>query len=316
MTVGIIGSGPASLTAAIYLCLAGHRVHVFTGYNMGGLLTTTELVDNYPGSYNIKGKELAYGIYDHFKKVAADNNIISEEDVISVVFKGNKKVIETLSGTYEFDYVIVGTGSNPRKLGVAGEELIGISYCAICDGNFYKNKVVMVIGGGETALQDTIYLSNIAKKVYLVHRRNTFRSHTDGNVKKVEELAKSGKVEIILNTTVEKFVGREGLQEVYLSNGLKYGIDGAFIAIGHLPNSAFIKGHEVSDISNSEGIEKDGDYILVDSNYETNVPGFFAVGDVIKFKDGCIRYNQAVIAAAEGCKAALYLIEKINSINN
>jgi thioredoxin reductase (NADPH) len=308
--IGIIGSGPAALTAAIYLCLAGYDVHIFTGYSMGGLLNTTDIVNNYPGNYNILGKNLAGNFYEHLKNIIKDNeskSIISEEEVISLKFAESKKIIETYSGTYEFDYVILGTGSNPKKLGVIGEDLLGISYCAICDGNFYKDKVVMVIGGGETALQDTIYLSNIAKKVYLVHRRDTFRSHTDSNVKRVQELAEEGKVEIILNTTVTKFEGDGFLRSVYLSNGKKYEINGVFVAIGHLPATGFIQDYE-----DGYGVEKSHGYILVNDNYETNINGFFAVGDVIKFKNNDReRYNQAIIAASEGCTAALYLIDKM-----
>ena len=193
----IIGSGPAGLTAAIYLSRANKNVLVLEGNSYGGVIINTPLIENYPGCMNISGYDFANNLYEQAKKLGCE---IVFEMAISIKTGRIKEVI-TNKNSYKTKSIIIATGSTNRKLGLRCEDEFvgkGISYCATCDGNFYKGKIVAVVGGGNTALEDALYLSNIAQKVYLIHRRDTFRAFD----KTIDLLSKKNNVEFVLNSTI------------------------------------------------------------------------------------------------------------------
>jgi thioredoxin reductase (NADPH) len=283
----IVGSGAAGCSAAIYLGMGGYKGVIVSGSLPGGLLTSTKEVDNYLGFQMIDGQVLANNMVDHAKKYAE----IIYDSVISIDSK--EKIVQTSLFSIKTKVIIIASGSFPKKLQLESEKRLenrGISYCAVCDGFLFKNKVVAVIGGGNSAFEETIYLSKICKKVYLIHRRNKFRGFKQLE-EKVQNLVKEGKVEIILNEEVQEFVAdqNECLSEIQLKNQ-KIQVQGAFVAIGYIPNSSFVN-----------DIEKNEEYIVVNNKYETSEKGVYACGDVIYNNS----YKQAIVAAASGCIAAL-----------
>lgn len=297
----ILGSGPAGYTAAIYAARANLSPYLITGDVMGGQLTTTTDVDNWPADNNgVEGPVLMERFLQHAERFGTEIQFdyIRKVDLSSKPFK--------LYGEDEYscDALIISTGATAKYLGIDSEELFkgkGVSACATCDGFFYKDKEVAVIGGGNTAIEEALYLSNIASKVTLVHRREKFRSEKI-MIKKLYEKVEEGKIELILNTTVKEIVGndKDGVTGVVVSNkeGLEKQIEvnGVFIAIGHKPNTDIFKGQLEMD---SFG------YIITQGGRsgnatQTNIEGVFAAGDV---QDPT--YKQAVTSAASGCQAAL-----------
>lgn len=297
----IIGSGPAGYTAAIYAARAGLHPLMITGLEQGGQLMTTTDVDNWPGEVQgIQGPALMQNLLDHAKRF--DTEIINDY-VSAVDFSARPFAIHTEKETYHAKAVIIATGASAKYIGLPSEEAFkgrGVSACATCDGFFYRNKPVAVIGGGNTAVEEALYLANLAEKVYLVHRRDTFRAEKI----LVDELMKrvtSGKIELKLNAELDEVLGDpSGVQSARLrfSDGspqetLK--VDGVFIAIGHTPNTGIFAGQ----------LDMDNGYIVVQSGRhgnatQTSVPGVFAAGDVMDQV-----YRQAITSAASGCMAAL-----------
>lgn len=286
----IIGAGPAGLTAAIYAVRAGLSATVFEATVVGGQMTTTHLVENYPGFPNgISGFELAENMKKQAVRLGAQ--LISRE-IKSVQLTDTMKEIATRKETYQGKVVIVATGAAPRKLGIVNEDTFagtGISYCATCDGGFFKDKVVAVIGGGDTALGDASYLSRMAKKVYIIHRRDEFRA---ANTVRENALSASN-VEPIYDSVVESFIGDQNLQGAMIRN-LKTGeenqfdFDGAFIAVGNTPRSDLFQNI----------LTLDKGYIAVNDHCETNVAGVYAIGDV---RANALR--QIITACADGAIA-------------
>jgi thioredoxin reductase (NADPH) len=295
----IIGSGPAGLTAAIY----GKRAYLSLAvvekeYGGTGQIAESGQVDNYPGLPGISGFDLGERLREH--AVSLGTEFIELEAV---------KIEETESSsgtlwkiTFEDQStclartVIYAAGAAPRKMNVPGEEEFtgkGISFCAICDGAFYKDKTVAVIGGGDTALDDASYLSKICKKVYLIHRRDTFR----GAVSTVEMVKKTDNIELVLNAKVCSFRGEKKLSEITLEDGRTLDVDGAFMAIGSIPQTSLLDGIAAKD---AQG------YILADENCATDRQGLFAAGDVRTKK-----LRQVITAAADGACAATAAAEYI-----
>lgn len=299
--VVILGSGPAGWTAAVYAARAYLKPLVITGMEAGGQLMTTSEVDNWPAAVDgIQGPQLMDQMQKHAERfgteVAYDH--IAEVDLSERPFK-----LRGDMGSYTADALIVATGASAMYLGLESETAYrgrGVSACATCDGFFYRGKPVAVVGGGNAAVEEALYLSNIASKVTLVHRRDTFRAEPiliDQLMKVVEE----GKIELALNRTVEEILGDgKGVTGVRLASTqgeapVDVAVDGVFIAIGHKPNTALFEGK----------LELDHGYVVTagtraQAATATSVPGVFAAGDV---QDQ--NYRQAVTSAATGCMAAL-----------
>ena len=296
----ILGGGPAGYTAALYTARAGLKTAVLERMSIGGQMTLTGDIDNYPGYPDgVDGITLGMKMQAGAERFGAQTVY---DEVIEVDFTEKIKKVKTYGGILLAKTVIIATGANPRELGVAGETDLtgaGVHYCAHCDGRFYKDKTVAVIGGGNSAAADALYLSRLAKKVYLIHRRDTLRAtkiyHTP--------LEKADNTEFLWDTVVEGFITEEKLTGVTVKN-LKTNTvdrllcDGVFVSIGRKPATEFLKGK----------IELDNNgYIIADENCKTNVEGVFAAGDV---RTKALR--QVITAASDGAVAAHYAEEYLN----
>lgn len=292
----IIGSGIAGLTSAIYALNNKRKVLILESQTYGGQIINSNIINNYPGFLEISGFDLMTNIYNQVKNLGG---VIKYEEVLEIT--KNKKVI-TKNETYEAKSIIISTGLSPRKLNLENEDKFigkGISYCATCDGSFYKDKDVMVVGGGNTAIEDVIYLSNICKKVYLVYRRKELRK----DVNLTEKVKRLSNVEIIYNSNIEKLNGDESLNSVDIINKdtekiTNIIIDGLFVAIGKIPSGNIFK-----DLLN---VTENG-YIITDEDCHTNIDGIYAAGDIRKKK-----LRQLVTAASDGAIAAIEAIKYIN----
>lgn len=298
----IVGSGPAGLSAAIYAKRAELSVLVIEKAAIsGGQVINTYEVDNYPGIPGIGGFELSIKFREHADKLGAD---FVTGEVTNFVLEQKYKVVTVDSEKdYKAKSVIIATGGAPRHLDVEGEETLsglGVSYCATCDGAFFKNKTVAVVGGGDVAIEDAIFLARICKQVYLIHRRDQFRA-SKSIVSKLMELEN---VTILWDSVVKKINGTDKVESIdvkNLKNGEEqnYEIAGIFIAVGYLPNSQMYK--EVVAVD-------EGGYIIAAENCETNVDGIFAAGDV-RTKD----LRQIITAAADGANAITSVEKYLNS---
>lgn len=315
----IIGAGPAGLSAAVYGVRAGKSVLVLEGKTYGGQIVNTPEVENYPGIKKVSGFEFATGLYQQAKELGAE---IKMEKVLSVEKKeagtpydmeaaengadcpAEKEAavrVTTSKETYEGGCVILAMGAKNRLLGIPKEKEMtgaGISYCATCDGMFYREKCVAVNGGGSTALEDALFLSNYCKEVYLIHRRDSFR----GEQKLVEALKKRENVVFVLNTVVTGLLGEGKLTGIQIKNTdgeeKVLMIDGLFIAIGQEPETGLVKDLVATDESG---------YIRADESCRTNVEGVFVAGDC---RTKTVR--QLTTAAADGAVAALTAAEYLD----
>ena len=294
----IVGGGPAGLTAAIYIERAGKHAIVFEGASVGGQIITAANVVNYPGIKSISGADFATELYEQALALGAE---VRFEKVVGVENKDAKhKVVKTANGSVDCKAVILATGAQNRKLGVEGEDRLlgkGVSYCATCDGNFFKGKEVAVVGGGNAALEDTKYLSNVCKKVYLIHRRNEFR----GNAGTAEELKAKPNVEFVLEANVTKLFGENKLEQIEVTkldgSKIMLAVSGLFIAVGQVPgNGAF---------ANLISLDNFG-YVSAGEDCKTNVPGIFVAGDA---RTKMVR--QLTTAGADGSTAGLSAVNYI-----
>ncbi len=299
----IVGGGPAGLTAAIYALRAGLKVLLIERLMPGGQVAQTTKIENYPGFESIDGLELAMKMHVQAEKLGLE---IEYADVLEYSIDGEIKKIKTYSNVFEAKSVILALGASAKQLNVANEKKYigrGLSYCATCDGSFFKDKVVAIVGGGNTSLEDCIYLSGIVKKVYLIHRRDTFRGE-HANVANFNRLLNSenSNVTQILNSTVVELFGENKLEGLVLENKIngektKLELDGLFVAIGRKPDTELLK--DVIEL-NSNG------YIVTDEKMATNIKGVFAAGDV---REKSLR--QIVTACSDGAIAAISAFEFI-----
>ena len=294
----VIGSGPAGYTAAIYGARACLKTLIISGTTKGGQLTTTTDVENYPGFADvIQGPWLM----EQMETQAVHAGAESLSDQIVKIDYLQRPLVLTGEGAaqYKADAVIIATGANAKWLGLESETKFrgyGVSSCATCDGFFYRNKDVLVVGGGNTAVEEALYLSKIAKNVTLIHRRNSLRAEKTLQNK----LMTHPKIKVIWNTVLERVLGQDiplTVNGVVLKNILdntmrEMQVDGVFIAIGHSPNSGFVR--------DFIKVDNEGYIITIPDTTQTNIPGIFAAGDV---QDKI--YRQAVTAAGSGCMAAL-----------
>ena len=297
----ILGSGPAGYTAAVYAARANLNPTLITGIEVGGQLTTTTDVDNWPGDNNgVQGPELMQRMQQHAERFETEivYDTINETDLNNRPFR-----LKGDNGEYTCDALIIATGASAMYLGLESEEKFkgqGVSACATCDGFFYKKQKVAVIGGGNTAVEEALYLSNIADEVTLVHRRNSLRAEKILQ-NKLFEKAEHGNINIVWDHTLDEVLGDgtgvTGIRIKSTDDGATEGLDvaGVFIAIGHKPNTGLFEGQ----------LDMDNGYIRIQSGLkgmatQTSIPGVFAAGDVADHV-----YRQAVTSAGFGCMAAL-----------
>ena len=286
----IIGAGPAGLTAAIYAARAGCSVMILESSVPGGQIISTDTIDNYPGIKGISGYDLVEKMLNHAKSYNVD---IKNEPVTAINI--GKEVI-TSQTTYKAKTIIIAAGSVRRTLGIDDEGKFigrGVSYCAVCDGNFYRKKDVAVVGGGYTAVEDAAYLARVCNKVYIIHRRDEFRaSGVD-----VDHLKSLDNVEFVMNSTVTAIHGDKKVSSITINNTKTIDISGLFIAVGTIPASDFIPNEINRDSKN---------YIITDENMMTNIDGIFAAGDIRRSP-----LKQIITAASDGAIAASKAINYI-----
>ena len=295
----IIGSGPAGYTSAVYAARANLKPTLITGLEVGGQLTTTTEVENWPGDFeDLQGPDLMIRMQKHAEKYNV--NIVNDY-VKDVDFSGSPLILNGEKTSYSAQAIIIATGASAKYLGLESEKQFlgrGVSACATCDGFFYKDQEVAVVGGGNTAVEEALYLSNICSKVHLIHRRDEFRAEKilqDRLYKKVDE----GKISLILNANLDEVIGEDFVTGINIKHNdgqvRSLGLSGVFIAIGHKPNTDIFENH----------LEMTDGYIVTKSGFNsgatsTSVPGVFAAGDVADYT-----YRQAITSAGFGCMAAL-----------
>ena len=291
----IIGSGIAGMTASIYLKRANISVLLIEKNVPGGQITRASSVENYPGFKQIDGASLAMNVFEQVQNLGID---IKFADVKKIELVDDKKIVKTGNEEFICDNIIVATGRNPRKLLLPHEkELIGhgISYCALCDGSFYKDKDVAIVGGGNSALGEALYLSNICHKVYLIHRRDEYRAASN----LINAVKEKQNIELIINSNITKLNEKDGyLNSIIINDNKQINVSCVFIYIGNTPDISFL--------DNLNLTTKD-DYIIVNNDMETNIKGIYACGDVI-YKNT----YQLTTAVGEATVAANSIIKQGN----
>lgn len=295
----IIGGGPAGMTAAIYGRRAAKKVLVLEALSCGGQIINTPDIENYPVEEHISGIDFSNRLHKQAENLGAE---FVFEKAVDINDLGDSKEVITAKNTYTAKAVIIATGSANRKLGLENEDSLvgrGVSYCATCDGNFYRNKTVAVVGGGNTALEDALYLSDIAAKVYLIHRRDSFR----GEEANAAKLSEKPNIEFVLNSNVTALNAEKRLKSVEVTD--KDGsvrtleVNGLFIAVGRIPeNMNFARLVELDEAG----------YIPAGENCHTGVPGIYAAGD-----NRAKEVRQLVTAVSDGAVAATEAVKYINS---
>lgn len=297
--VVIIGGGPAGYTAALYASRAGLDTLVLEKFSVGGQMTLTDAIDNYPGfEEGIDGISLGFKMQQGAERFGAKTEY---DEITAVDLKDKIKIIKGASNEYRSKTVIIATGANPRELGLEKEAELtgrGVHYCAHCDGRFYKDKVVAVIGGGNSAASDALYLSGLAKKVYLIHRRDSLRAEKIYH----KPLSEAKNVEFVWNSVVESFVAENRVKGVKIRNLRNSQVsdlecDGVFVSIGRKPSTELFEGQLEIDAYG---------YIVADESCRTNLEGVFAAGDV-RVKP----FRQIVTAVSDGATAAHFAEEYI-----
>ncbi len=291
----ILGSGPAGYSASIYAARAGLDPTLITGFEVGGQLTTTTDVENWPGDYeDLQGPDLMIRMQNHAEKYGV--NIVNDQ-IEKVELSGENKTLEGMN-KYSCKSLIISTGASAKYLGLSSEEKYlgkGVSACATCDGFFYKDEEVAVVGGGNTAAEEALYLTNLCKKVHLIHRRDSLRAEKILQ-DRIFEKANEGKINLVWNNELKEIKGDGNVvTHLNLSNYDDIQVKGVFIAIGHNPNTEIFK----------DQIDMKDGYILINTGLNgnvtgTSVPGVFAAGDVADSV-----YRQAITSAGFGCMAAL-----------
>ncbi len=300
----IIGGGPGGLSAAIYAARSEMKTILLEAGMLGGQIATTTHVQNYPGSIqDCTGPKLTDRMEEQAKEFGAE---IAYEYVDSITKKDNKFVIKTSTKKiYESKTVIACLGATPKMLGIDGESKfrgLGVSYCATCDGGFFKNKEIAVVGGGDTALQEAIFLTKFASKIYLIHRRDEFRG-----AKSLETKIRTiPKIELVLNTVPLRILGTSTVEGLEIQNKVTQEIstlklDGVFMFVGYKPNSELLK--DLAELD-SQG------YVITNADMSTKTPGLFAVGDMIAKP-----LRQAITAAADGAIASISAEKYIENMN-
>ena len=296
----IIGGGPAGLTAAVYARRAGKNVLVLEATSCGGQIINTPDIENYPVEEHISGYDFGMRLTNQAKALGAE---IVMEKAVEIRLNGDNKTVATTKAEYTAKAVIIATGSASRKLGLENEDALigrGVSYCATCDGNFFRKKKVAVVGGGNTALEDALYMADIADTVYLIHRRDSFR----GEEATVARLKTKENVQFVYNSTVTALNAEKRLKSIEVTN--KDGsvtaleVNGLFVAVGRIP--------ENRNFASVAELDESG-YAIAGENCRTKTPGVFVAGDN-RQKD----VRQLVTAAADGAVAATEAVKYVNEL--
>ena len=296
----IVGAGPAGMTAAIYARRAAKSVMVLEAVNYGGQILNTPDIENYPAEAHISGYDFSTKLYEQAKALGAQ---FVFEKAVGIKNGNGRKTVVTVKNSYEAGAVILATGSANRKLGLEEEERLvgkGVSYCATCDGNFYRKKVVAVVGGGNTALEDALYLSDLAEKVYLIHRRDSFR----GEEANVSRLTARDNVEFIYNSNVTKLISDKRLRAIEVTNKIDGSVrtvelSGLFVAVGRVPEN-----NNFADLVRLD----DAGYVEAGEDCHTSCAGIFVAGD-----NRTKTLRQLVTAAADGAMAATEAVKYISN---
>lgn len=273
----IIGAGPAGMTAGIYAARAGMKVLVFESKGPGGQVALTSTIQNYPGVGQVDGFMLGQSMWEQMTNLGVQTEF---RMVDKIDFESNPKVVVAEGVTFNASAIILSMGASSKNLGLKKEKQFvgrGISYCAVCDGMLYKNKKVAVIGGGNSAIEDALYLSNIVDHLTLIHRRDTFRAEDAGVKQLFEKKEATNKIDLKLNCVVTKILGEDKITGLEVRNTKtneisKIDVDGVFVAIGRSPQNELLDGKIDMD---AQG------YILVDENMSTSIEGVFAAGDIV-----------------------------------
>ncbi|MBQ3427711.1 MAG: thioredoxin-disulfide reductase [Clostridia bacterium] len=297
----VVGAGPAGMTAAIYARRAARSVLVLEAVNYGGQILNTLDIENYPVEAHISGFDFSTKVYEQAKGLGAE---FVFEKAVEIRSEDAAKTVVTTKNTYTARAVILATGSENRKLGLEDEDKLvgrGVSYCATCDGNFYRNKIVAVVGGGNTALEDALYLSDLAKQVYLIHRRDSFRGEETGAAR----LKEKDNVEIIYNANVTKLISEKRLKAIEVTDKLNGNVrtielNGLFIAVGRIPEN-----QNFADLIKLD----DAGYVIAGEDCHTNIDGVFVAGD-----NRTKMLRQLVTATGDGAVAATEAVKYINSL--
>ena len=297
----VIGAGPAGMTAAIYARRASKTVLVLEAVSYGGQIINTPDIENYPVEAHISGFDFSTKVYEQTKALGAE---FVFEKAVGILEENGVKAVITTKNRYEAKAVILATGSENRKLGVEGEDKLtgrGVSYCATCDGNFYRNKVVAVVGGGNTALEDALYLSDLAEKVYLIHRRDNFR----GEEANVERLKARDNVEFVFNSTVTKLIAEKRLKAIEVTDKTDGSVrtielNGLFVAVGRVP--------ENQNFAELVALDESG-YVVAGEDCHTSRSGIFVAGD-----NRTKSLRQLVTATADGAMAATEAVKYVNGL--
>lgn len=287
----IIGAGPAGMTAALYAARANKKVLILEALNYGGEIINTLNIENYPVEESISGFDFATKLYNQIINLGVE---VKLEKVLSI---NEEKQIKTNKNTYTTKSIIIATGLSNRKLDLPLEEELtgkGISYCATCDGAFFKGKDVAVVGGGNTALEDALYLSNICNKVYLIHRKNSFRA----DAVTIDKVLNQNNIKVLYDSIITKLNGNTNLESIEINNNETLSVKGLFIAIGKIPNLDYLNNLIKT---NNEG------YIKSNELCHTNIEGIFVAGDI---REKSLR--QLVTATSDGAIAATEAIKYIN----
>jgi len=297
--VVIIGSGPAGYTAALYASRAFLKTLILSGREPGGQLTTTTEVDNFPGfPKGILGPQLVTDMKAQVERFGAE----IKQETVTTIDKGSPFTVTTENGSYQTRTIIVSTGASAMYLGLPSEETFrgkGVSACATCDGFFFRGKDVVVVGGGDTAMEEATFLTKFASRVTIIHRRDTFRA----SAIMVDRAKKDPKITILTNKVIEEIVGDTAVTGVRIKDSVTGDVtthpaQGVFLAIGHKPSTDFLKG--VIDLDPKGYVVVKRSESALEPQTETNVPGIFAAGDCVD-----PRYRQAIVAAGQGCMAAM-----------
>ena len=297
----VIGAGPAGMTAAIYARRAARSVLVLEAVSYGGQILNTPDIENYPVEAHISGFDFSTKVYEQAKGLGAE---FAFEKAVEIREEDGGYTVVTPKNAHRAKAVILATGSENRKLGLEDEDRLvgkGISYCATCDGNFYRNKVVAVVGGGNTALEDALYLADLAKQVYLIHRRDSFR----GEETNVARLKEKGNVEFVYNANVTKLISEKRLKAIEVTDKLDGSVrtielNGLFIAVGRVP--------ENQNFANLIELDEAG-YVRAGEDCHTSAAGIFVAGD-----NRAKALRQLVTATADGAMAATEAVKYINSL--
>ncbi len=290
----IIGGGPAGLSAAIYAARFRLKALILTR-EVGGAIVNTHLIENWPGYKAISGVELIERLREHVESLGIE---IKQSEVVSLEKKNRGFLVKTEAGNFNSRTIIFATGTHHRKLNVPGEDEFygrGVSYCAVCDGAFFRDKTVCVVGGSDSASKEALFLTEYAKKVYIIYRRDKIRAEPVN----AERIEKNSKIEIITNSNVLSINGKDFVESVTLDRKYKgsttLAVDGVFVEIGNDPNT---------DLAEKLGVKTNSDGVIADPRGGTSIEGFYAAGDVVSGT-----FRQAIVAAAQGVIAANSVFE-------